>query len=376
MILYFDTFITDKSLVKWEELDNLLNKVRDSNPNYKRQSKINIVKYTLASYSVIKWSNVLIRFQIEDELLVEDFHLYVKNLFPNAKIEFQRSTNQSQYIDAINYFKTLDDKWIFYAPNNDHPFIANNIEFLDNIVDHAEFVTKQYETNFVSITYSHFSECMNSCKNKWMYPEDFEIVNEHKDFFLLKYPKGYLIAISIVHIDLFEKWFKNHNYFDKRIVRTEDIIEYSHPEQYVLVPKAEICRHYDSYAHTSLLFKDLRAIPFNIVPPLFIPQGFFDNNIRINCNPNEYIIDYVNINSSAKNYSFQDKLNGTDLIINIEQIPLFWKDRISEVLLDDYPQEVNVNEKYIYNPILSYPRFFIIFYYLKYLLMNLYRKIK
>ena len=376
MILYFDTFITDKSLVKWEELDNLLNEVRDSNPNYKRQSKINIVKYTLASYSVIKWSNVLIRFQIDDELLVEDFHLYVKNLFPNAKIEFQRSTNQSQYIDAIDYFKTLDDKWIFYAPNNDHPFIANNIEFLENIVDHAEYITKQYETNSVSITYSHFSECMNSCKNKWMYPEDFEIVNEHKDFFLLKFPKGYLIAISIVHIDLFEKWFKNHNYFDKRIVRTEDIIEYSHPEQYVLVPKSEICRHYDSYAHTSLLFKDLRAIPFNIVPPLFIPNGFFDNNIRINCNPNEYIIDCVNINSSAKDYSFKDKLNGTDLMINIEQIPLFWKDRISEVLLVDYPLEVNINEKYIHNPILSYPRFLIIIFYLKYLLINLYRKIK
>jgi hypothetical protein len=376
LILYFDTFITDKSLVKWEELDNLLNEVRDSNPNYKRQSKINIVKYTLASYSVIKWSNVLIRFQIDDELLVEDFHLYVKNLFPNAKIEFQRSTNQSQYIDAIDYFKTLDDKWIFYAPNNDHPFIANNIEFLENIVDHAEYITKQYETNSVSITYSHFSECMNSCKNKWMYPEDFEIVNEHKDFFLLKFPKGYLIAISIVHIDLFEKWFKNHNYFDKRIVRTEDIIEYSHPEQYVLVPKSEICRHYDSYAHTSLLFKDLRAIPFNIVPPLFIPNGFFDNNIRINCNPNEYIIDCVNINSSAKDYSFKDKLNGTDLMINIEQIPLFWKDRISEVLLVDYPLEVNINEKYIHNPILSYPRFLIIIFYLKYLLINLYRKIK
>lgn len=357
MILYFDTFITDSSLYKWEALDKMLNKVRDSNSNYKRQSKVNIVKYTLASYSVINWSNILIRFEIEDQLLVDDFYLYVKKLFPHAKIEFQRSTKQTQFIDAIDYFKTLDDNWIFYAPNNDHPFIADNVKILENIVNHATDVTSQYQTNCVSITYSHFSENMNLCKNKWMYHDDVKIISEHKDYFLLKYPRGYLEAISIVHIDLFEKWFRNHNYSDRRIIRTEDIMGYSHPGQLVLVPKSEICRHYDSYGHTCLLFKDLRGIPFKLVPPLFIPKGFFENNVHINCNPKVYLDDYVNINPAAKYYSFQDKLNGTDIKINISQIPIFWKGRISEILSENSLKQSNeIYQKFIDNPNLAYSK--------------------
>lgn len=376
MILYFDTFITDKSLVKWEALDQLLSQVRNSNLNYKPQSKIDIVKYTLASYSVIKWSSVYIKFEIEDAELSQDFYNYVKNLFPNSRIEFQRSTNQYQYLETIKYLKSLGDKWIFYAPNNDHPFVANNIEILNNIISQADILRNQLLTNYISITYSHFSESINICKNNWMYDDNVQIIKETSDYFLIRYPLGYLIAISIVNIDLFEQWFTGYNYQEKRIIRTEDLIGYSHPEQFVIVPKLELCRHYDSYAHTTLLYNDLRAISFNSVPPLFIPDGFFENNIRINANHNKYKKNWVNINIEKNKYSFQDNVNGTDLKLDIEEIPLFWKSRISQVSNDgNSKKQRNKSNQIIANPILAYPKYLIIFQYGKYLFKKLYRKL-
>ena len=376
MILYFDTFVTDKSLVKWESLDSLLNQVRDSNFNYKHQKKIDIVKYTLASYSVINWSSVYIKYEIEEEELKHDFFLFVKELFPNSKIEFQRSTSQNDYLSSIKYLKTLGDEWIFYVPNNDHPFIANNIDYLNKVVSQAGLISKQFKTKYISISYSHFSESISLCKNTWLFDNDVQIINETKDYFLLKYPKGYLIAISIVNIDLFEKWFSAYDYKDKRIIRTEDLIGFSHPEQYVIVPKVELCRHYDSYAHTTLLYKDLRAIPFSIVPPLFIPYGFFEKNIRINANTNVYKHNWVNISTKKNKYSFEDKLNGTDLKLDIDDIPLFWKSRISEII-NDGEKNTRPNRPKIHtdNPILAYPKYLILFQFGKYLLKKLYRKL-
>jgi hypothetical protein len=376
LILYFDTFITDKSLVKWAELDVLLDDVRNSNTNYRRQSKIDIVKYTLSSYSVINWSNILIRFEIDDDLLVDDFSSFVRNLFPDAKIEFQRSTNQNQYLVAIDYFKLLDEKWIFYAPNNDHPFISSDIIYLEKIVKEADLLVDKLNSNYFSITYSHYSELMNTCKNNWMYSDQFQIYSETEDYFLLKYPKGYLVAISIVHIDLFETWFKSYDYSDLRIVRTEDIMKYEHPEQFVLIPKLEICRHYDSYAHTTLLYNDLRAIPFNVVPPLFIPMGFFDKQIKLISNNIIYKDGWVNCNEFAEKFSFEDYSLGTDIKLSIDQIPLFWRDKISEIcILNESKSKISTSMGTIQNPILAYPKYLVLFYRIMYLATKIFRKI-
>ena len=40
---------------------------------------------------------------------------------------------------------------------------------------------------------------------------------------------------------------------------------------------------------------------------------------------------WVNINPLKKKYSFEDSVNGTDLMITLKDLPLFWKNRIKEI---------------------------------------------
>ena len=96
----------------------------------------------------------------------------------------------------------------------------------------------------------------------------------------------------------------------------------------VVLPKKEICSHFDGYSHnkgTGCL------VPTNLVPPLFIPPGFFDKKIKIAYGYEEYRKGWVNINPLKQMYSFQDTKNGTDLMISLKDIPLFWKKRIKKV---------------------------------------------
>jgi len=65
MILYFDNLITDIPLYPgaYSELD----KIRESKSNYKFQDRLKVTLYTLASYAEIKWSEVIIKYQLDPE---------------------------------------------------------------------------------------------------------------------------------------------------------------------------------------------------------------------------------------------------------------------------------------------------------------------
>ena len=117
---------------------------------------------------------------------------------------------------------------------------------------------------------------------------------------------------------------------DRRVIRTECLGQYNDYQvpAVVIVPKEECCRHYDAYMHTSFVVKDF--ISASRVPPLFIPDGFFEGKIKIRYGFDHYDQSYVNINPSKEKYIF-DSPEGTDLAVPLEKIPAFWKKRIAEV---------------------------------------------
>lgn len=92
LVLFFDTFIVqgvgDKS-GQYKSFTNeaSLGAIRDTFPKYKWQNKIDIVKYTLASYADIAWDKVVIRFECEDVNENELFFDFCRNLFPTAQIK-------------------------------------------------------------------------------------------------------------------------------------------------------------------------------------------------------------------------------------------------------------------------------------------------
>ena len=68
----------------------------------------------------------------------------------------------------------------------------------------------------------------------------------------------------------------------------------------------------------------------NVCPPLFIPEGFFESDIKILYGSDERKSGYVNVNPAARNYSVLDS-DGVDPKCTLEDLPLFWRSRISKI---------------------------------------------
>jgi len=352
MILYYDNYITDSPL--YSNSITPITCVRKSNSVYKQERKIDIAKYTLASYKIFPWSKVIIKIDAETTEDKEEFIKYAKSIFSNAEITPRRSNNQKEYCKTIEEIFKLNDEWIFYIPNNDHPIIANDISHIYKLLDKASKFKEKHQ--YVSIIFSMFSGYYNfyklgkifnfkniskkeynplhdytnqSQKNNPKYFRDICIIENDDTATSFINPKGDNTSCQIVHRDLLKHWFCSKNLGNVKIIRAEDVQHLvSTPNQVIITPKKEICAHFDGNSHIVWLTNYIRN---DQIPPLFIPTGFFENNIKIAYGYSEYKEGYVNINPAAKYYSFKSKKNGTDLKFGLQDIPLFWKDKIKEI---------------------------------------------
>ena len=64
MILYFDNYITDQPMYKGGYLG--MKEIRNSCKNYSTSDKFLITIYSLTSYAEIKWSEVIIKYELEN----------------------------------------------------------------------------------------------------------------------------------------------------------------------------------------------------------------------------------------------------------------------------------------------------------------------
>lgn len=330
MILYFDNYITDSPLIKnfYTELE----KIRASCKSYSTRDKFEITIYTLASYAVYPWTKVIVAYSLEDESRKEEFERRVKELFPKNKLIliYGRSDTQKKYQEKLAIINRIKDNWVFYAGNNDHPFICPNFRVLNECLKEAQ---KQSRNNdFVSVLYSHLSESYNiphkgTAIHDLKYPEC-KLINDKKDFSVARFNNGWNTAIQIVNKKLINHWLTSKDLGERIFKRIEEMEPFvATKDQIVICPKDVICEHFDGYSHTKY---SGFSIPSNIVPPLFIPSGFFKDNIKIRYGYERYKEGWVNINPSKEKYVFEDK-NGTDLKLTLDRIPLFWKKRIKKI---------------------------------------------
>lgn len=331
MILYFDTLIIDKSLYPRNPYA-LKEDIRSKSPAYKMPTKLEIVKYSLESYKVYPWSYVLIRYEFENgtEQDYKELDAFILNLFPKAKILHERSDSQSDYKESVRILDEIDDNWIFYSPNNDQPLIISqesDVALIDRLINKAQSFEEKYK--FVSIAYSTWTSYMNALEPVYSYfGKDAKIIDEDKDSFSVHFHGGDYSSIQIVNKKLFRDWFNSQDLGTRRIIRAEDLVGYRFKDQVEVVPKKEICAHFDQYEH---MLGYVHEIWNDQVPPLIIPPGFFESNIKIAYGYGNYRVGWTNINPCAKKYSFRDIKHGTDLKIGLEEIPLFWKSHIKEI---------------------------------------------
>jgi len=126
-------------------------------------------------------------------------------------------------------------------------------------------------------------------------------------------------AIHIFNKNLFSHWL--YNYTWKKIIRT-DIFKFSVKlAQNWYVPFRELVRHFDGYSHSMHL-------P-HVCPPLHIPHGFFKRNIKILYCSKQRKPGWLHVNPLLPYRTVRK--DGADYRFTLEEIPLFWKDRISKI---------------------------------------------
>ena len=343
MILYIDTFISEIALCPNRKLEAFLEKVQQNSYVYRKQSKINIFRYSAASYTSIPWSKVILRIDGDIKEDIINLKEFLEECFPGADLLFERNDTGLKYASVLDGIRK-DNPWVFFSPNNDHPFIYKDAGIFDNLISAAE--KAEAKNNIpVTIFYSHYTETINSIspsKYLYGYTGDFcKVVDEDEFSYTVKYDHLSLASLQVFRAENLYQMMKSAG--ENRVIRTECLGEYTdyNTDSLVIVPKVECCRHYDAYMHTSFVVRDY--ITSSRVPPLFIPDNFFEGRIKIRYGFDEYSKDYVNINPGKSSYAFES-YDGTDLAISIDDIPAFWKDRIESI--ETYHDFKEVNTKH------------------------------
>jgi hypothetical protein len=278
--------------------------------------KYEILKYTLASYAAIDtWSDIRIHLTLDPpyDQYTQDFEEFIDKEFEGyAKISYDRIDTQAKWHSLTEELKNGEDPVIWVACNHDHPFIDYNLDIV-----HASEDILANDPVPSSVYYSHWVEIPRGMGLRGP-------VYLRKDGFL----RGlfdHMDTIQILHKNLFYSWWHQKDFTNgnsNRYLPRSDWEEvYKHEPYRTYVPPRELCRHFDSYPH---LFSVADC------PGLTIPEGFFENDIKIRYGYPNRLEGWVNVNPYAQNYR-SASIDGVEWKCLLEDLPYFWKGRISEV---------------------------------------------
>jgi hypothetical protein len=279
-----------------------------------------IFRYTLASISVCSplINNVYIYVELSDKYKCYESQLreYIHCLFDGKAHYYNyRNLTQSQWQDACG---KISSDLIWFLCNHDHFFIDSSLDTLRYCLSVLQADNHKYKTIYAS----HLPEVLSNfqdtickygllCGSNNASNESFQIVSKQL---------------------LLSWWFDTpyHKTFRRPDENGYGVI--CHHQQIQYIPPKELLVHYDGY-----------NIP-NKYPEYIIPPGFFECDIKIRYGYSDRKNECVNINPSIPKYYNSDP-NGTDYKWCLEDIPLFWQDRISDI---DINHSINNMDLYGY----------------------------
>lgn len=356
MTLLVSCFITNKSGNGglWDVIG-----VTQDRGNLAKNNKVDILKYTLSSFvNAYPWTKVIIKVELDDEYSTQEekdeLKQYVVEEFKNYNLIFsdKRNIHQSDWIETYDLIK--DDDYVLCYCSHDHVMMDHSSLYLETIL---RDVRKNYTDENIVIALSHWSEFIRNAKYKGpgasynthtkIVPAEQTIGYKLEDNYIssMRPPADSIHILSTkLYKDLFltGKWddyyhlykpgtFKSGKIELPRIdgVGVVDIgiirnMLMNNPLRLCrwIVPYREIMRHFDGYFY--------HGITNTQVPSLEIPVGFFENNIKIRYGYDDRKDGWININPKTENYYAAD-IKGTDYKLTIEELPAFWKKRITEI---------------------------------------------
>jgi len=312
MILFLNVFITDQALGIYQ---------RGALP---ASNRLDIFKYSLASLAVIKWSKVYIYCKLDDNYQARAGELdrFIGELFTDPVVHHHRNEYQRQWQAALRPVIEDADPLTWFCCNDDHIFIDYELGLLERV---QAAMLRELETRpQVACVPTHWTESLEGkveaeAQGHPGTPDWFRGVG------------GNPISIQIVSRAILEHWWFGKDYGGARMNRSDNYPpspSVDCPEGAMLTPCRELVRHFDGYSHAQ--------VDIHTCPPLFIPEGFFENDIRISYLGAGRKPGWTLVNPMLAAYSTAGP-EGADSKGVLEDLPLFWRGRISQVVREQEP---------------------------------------
>lgn len=322
MILFLNVFITDthaKGVAAYQNRELA-----------KSFDKLDIYKYCLSSVAKIyPWKKVIINTKLDENYKhrQEELNNWISQEFDGNDLVVRDFRNETQEQWQADY-DLLDDNLIWFSGNHDHAYIDNDYQYFRDFIN--SFSTKSGK---FALQFSHWPEFIYE---PFVFGKPAEIKSKY-----LRMVGRYHHSLQIISKELYKYyWFNFELPKDQVWGRTDNFFSDIFDEDVeIFVPMKELCRHFDGYQHCA------RPYPNYMVPVLEIPDGFFDNNIKINYSAS-YKDGYTNVNPKAPSLRIFDP-NGTDFWYSKKFIPPFWSSKISEFIHDFSENENTLDDLYL-----------------------------
>lgn len=282
-----------------------------------KDDRMNIFKYTLDSYVpfdtlVDKWI-FYIEVAPEFQHRQEELEQHITESFPKEKLtlKFSRNYYGRDWRQTFEDLDIKDDDIIWYSGNDDHIFYDYNLDMVESAIN----VLKNDPDPLSQVYYSHWPEQM-----RLSYQHQGELT-EDGDW--IKHVWRTFDSIVMMKGERFRRYWFDQDWKDLPVFRTDALwhkgYELTGP---VYSPVREMVRHYDGYGHVGQLE--------NIIPPVQLPIGYFDDNLRVRIGYLNKLEDWVNIHPLAE-WILPAHPQGADYRWLPEDLPLFWKSKIKEL---------------------------------------------
>jgi hypothetical protein len=299
------------------------------------EKRINIAKFTLATYVPLipLLSKIILYIELDNDCKdqQDEFETFIRNLFPEDKLilHWNRITKIKEWQEMYEQeLLPIDDNLIFNLGNDDHFFIGNNLDALESGINHLQNNPDPY----IHLSYSHHAEIIReSVLSGHSFTDDRTYLQGNRREFMasdiLKKERWRHYWFDF-NFDDSPNFMTGHNPYASNVsqghkyFRTDVLVESpifpngtSH-----LVPLKEICRHYDGYNNT--------ADWSNLLPPIEIPTGFLEKDIKIAYGYETSRAGWININPARPDFKAAID-GGVDYKFALEDIPMAWQGRIS-----------------------------------------------
>jgi hypothetical protein len=288
-----------------------------------------VFRYMIYSYSKLPWTIPLFNLDLSTLELEERKQIYddIENLFQGkAILSNTRAAYRNEWLQLSDQVEDLGDL-VWYTGCHDFPYIAYDLIWLDHCID------KLKNTKELSATiFCHYQEFLE--QNLTNYPGVIKKAELDEDGILVA-ENVTKLCMMLMHSKLFKQWWQESSFGDDFVPRSDWLSywEAKTPFQ-VFIPPREFCRHFNGYSHAL----------GRRVPVLSIPVGFFEKEIKIRYGYSDEKEGWTSLNPARPSKMVDS--NGVDIQGVLEDLPLFWKDHISDIDINpDINQDIFLEER-------------------------------